>query len=368
MRTSKQTRTVERLILSALLLTALVGIPVSMAEGHRIPHRGQGIRAVTPTPTPPSRAAPPQATRTQIFVRPTRSQVGASQTPVTGTVLRAQPLYSTGGRESRQIGTIRPGELFTIVRDQNNFTWVQFADGRSGFLSRTEVKEVIEVRRGPRMEANCSDCHVRSVQQPLIAGQSLRGLGEVAGHLNQQQPQPPQRPGDLRAPVTRVPTASDEIINVASGRAERLMIEARRQALVCRQPASFLRRRLGSQPICGNRSKGLCYRAVKDALTAAGITRSNLPGNSAKDAHQRGYLRQAGMRDIMANLRSRHGNNLQAIAQNAPPGAVLVYEGGSHGHGHIEIKSGQNEYCSDFCSTRPVNTYLRRRLIGVYVP
>jgi hypothetical protein len=400
--TAKRTMTFERLILSALLLAVFFALPVSMAEAHSTQNRNVRPRSTPrPPPTPPrpmryleSSSAPAPASAPTSLTHPGSAELerdgdfdgamddqeqsdyvrgGAApapqvvaQTPTTGTVVKAQPMYS-GGANSRQIGTVRPGDLFTIIQDHTHYTWVRFADGRAGYIRRNEVKEVVGIRSGGRLEANCSDCHLRGTQQPVVGGNSLNGLAQVAGHL--AHPPPPRRQGDLGpAPVTRAPTAGDEIMNVASGRAERLMIEAKKQALVCRQPASFLRRRYGSRPICGNRSKGMCYRAVKDALTAAGITRSNLPGESAKDAHKKGYLRQAGMRDIMANLKSRHGNDLQAVARNAPPGAVLVYDGGSHGHGHIEIKAGQNQYCSDFCSTRPVSTYLRRRLIGVYVP
>ena len=58
-------------------------------------------------------------------------------------------------------------------------------------------------------------------------------------------------------------------------------------------------------------------------------------------------------------------DNVTLTARDAPVGAVLVYNRGPSGH--VEVKAGENEYLSDFKSATPINEYLNRKLIGIYV-
>ena len=117
------------------------------------------------------------------------------------------------------------------------------------------------------------------------------------------------------------------------------------------------------------RSKFLCYQAVKDALVKTGMTRRRLPHVPAKWAHQKGALKAEGFENL---LETEKGAGY--TAGNAPLGSVLVYDGGrkkcerdSISCGHIEIKLNAAEYCSDYCKSIPINRYLNRKLIGVYV-
>ncbi len=140
----------------------------------------------------------------------------------------------------------------------------------------------------------------------------------------------------------------------------KLRREIRRAAERCRTRRGY--------KICGpQRSKYLCYRAVKEALRDSGMAKGYLPGVAAKDAHQDGILTREGFKNILVNgMRS----------SSAPLGAVLVYDGGSkrcrsqgvwETCGHIEVKLNWNEYCSDYCKSTPVDVYLNRKLIGIYV-
>ncbi len=134
-----------------------------------------------------------------------------------------------------------------------------------------------------------------------------------------------------------------------------------------RQAAAKCRERRG-RTICGvQRSKYLCYRAVKEALRDTGMVQGYMPGAAAKDAHQDGILLAQGFKNIFVDGMRSSG---------APLGAVLVYDGGSkrcrnQGRwetcGHIEVKLNSNEYCSDYCKSTPVDVYLNRKLIGIYV-
>src|SRR5690606_18675323 len=106
--------------------------------------------------------------------------------------------------------------------------------------------------------------------------------------------------------------------------------------------------------ICGDKSKGYCLAGVKDALLKAGFTSTRIGPTIAfaRDMHKKETLKDEGFKDIMPE---------GFTSETAPEGAILVYSGGIRtgcpkgGCGHIEIKLGPKEYCSDFCSTRPVD-------------
>jgi hypothetical protein len=120
--------------------------------------------------------------------------------------------------------------------------------------------------------------------------------------------------------------------------------------------------------LCGiHVSKYRCYRGVKDALVDAGLVDSWWPEVAASDAHDKGTLEKKGFKNVMEE---------GYTSATAPLGAVLVYSGGKYrcsenGRkktcGHIEIKVNQNEYCSDYCKSIPVDHYIARKLVGIYV-
>ncbi len=277
-----------------------------------------------------------------------------------------QPIYEYSNVKSKVVGRAYPGETFNVVTLGKDFFRVRFNDGRAGFIVRTEIWG--EKNKPAKMETECKTC--TGDASPKAIDEQVAGLGDIAREIDRKTEKPAKKPEPARPPRTRKPDIVDDIQAISKGREEKLIRAANHQARVCRTPANYLRKRRGSRPICGNKSKGMCYRAVKQALMKSGIVKYYIPGESAKDAHYHGHLKKAGMKNIMSTLRKQHGGNLVKLAKAAPVGAVLVYEGGSHGHGHIEIKTTKNQYCSDYCKSKPINEYARsgRKLIAVYMP
>lgn len=175
------------------------------------------------------------------------------------------------------------------------------------------------------------------------------------------------------APVPVAPEAVVEPDDVAKGRYDlgepelsRLRKAARKSAAKCRSSG---RTGKTGRTLCGiHVSKFLCYRGVKDALAGAGLVDGWWSEMAASDAHENGTLSRLGFKNVMSE-------GYRAL--DAPLGSVLVYSGGSarcrdaRGRrepcGHIEIKLNEGEYCSDYCKSTPVDRYLNRKLIGVYV-
>ncbi len=111
--------------------------------------------------------------------------------------------------------------------------------------------------------------------------------------------------------------------------------------------------------------KGWCYRAVKDALVAAGMVKHRWAESPARKAHESGTLKKLGYIDVKV---PPYGYT----SANAPIGAILVYNGGPKGAGHIEIRTSRYEYCSDYCAATPLDLKTKyapapRKLIGIYV-
>jgi LysM repeat protein len=111
-------------------------------------------------------------------------------------------------------------------------------------------------------------------------------------------------------------------------------------------------------------SRGLCYRYVKQALQQSGAVNTYLPGGSAIQAGP--HLERQGYTNIL----NRPGFNIRS-PYDAPPGAVLVYAGGQHGH--IELRT-RNGFASDYFSPRARTGGAGegldgrgRRLVGVYI-
>ena len=97
-----------------------------------------------------------------------------------------------------------------------------------------------------------------------------------------------------------------------------------------------------------SRSRGVCWRYVKDALLSAGLVDTRPNTGYAKQAANE-LTTEYGFRQIKCN-----------DPYKAPVGNVLVY--GGKGAGHIEFRTKQG-FVSDFVTPKPS----RRPLIGVYV-
>lgn len=87
------------------------------------------------------------------------------------------------------------------------------------------------------------------------------------------------------------------------------------------------------------RPKGQCYRHAKVGLRAAGLVDRYLKGESAKGAGRE--LEKSCFRNIMGLVRT---------PEAAPVGAILVYEGGRHGHLEVRTEDG---FVSDYTSRIP---------------
>jgi hypothetical protein len=97
-----------------------------------------------------------------------------------------------------------------------------------------------------------------------------------------------------------------------------------------------------------SRSRGVCWRYVKDALLSAGLVETRPDTVYAKQA--------------AAELTDEYGFKKIRCSDpyKAPVGSVLVY--GGKGAGHIEFRTKKG-FVSDFVAIRPS----KRPLIGVYV-
>jgi hypothetical protein len=94
-----------------------------------------------------------------------------------------------------------------------------------------------------------------------------------------------------------------------------------------------------------------CYRYVKIALLKAGLISKYLGGISAVNAGK--YLEKEGFINLLKKKPS---------PIIAPIGALMIYKTKSSKHGHIEIKSGLEEFVSDH-----IRQKVDGRLIGIYV-
>lgn len=163
----------------------------------------------------------------------------------------------------------------------------------------------------------------------------------------------------------------------------KLANEAWSEAIETRNVARFL----GGGRRGGNRSKGMCAQAVKEALVDAGIC-TKYPSGDARNLHTSGVLkRDCPKLKLVKSASSRNKLGINDISQ-APAGSVIVYSGYAgkrpHNYGHIEIKVpvtpelkqkmgrdglsvqvGQFVYCSDFCRATPTKKSTNS-VIGIY--
>jgi hypothetical protein len=152
---------------------------------------------------------------------------------------------------------------------------------------------------------------------------------------------------DEDEPIDEVPSGSYDLREPAFSKLRRA---SRTASAKCRVR--------GRRTVCGvSRAKGLCFRGVKEALLATGLVKTYLPGMYAMQAHTQGILAKQGFENLL---------DRGLKVENAPLGSILVYAGGPKGYGHIEIKLGKYEYCSDFCKAVPGGHALNRKLIGIY--
>jgi len=195
---------------------------------------------------------------------------------------------------------------------------------------------------------------------PTVSGDALKA---------ETVPLPPRRPSTAElkkgqgsllpkpAPEKEYePNEEDERSNsVTPDAVKRLSIASDRAAGKCRKYADFICQRRG---LCGTscnpgRSKGMCKAGVREILQEAyGF---HLPGGSATASNA-------------ALKRSPKFTEIKGTdCAKAPVGAICIYDAAHHHFGHIEVKSGANKYCSDYCAARPVSKR-SYKVRAIYVP
>ena len=299
------------------------------------------------------------------------------------TVTAPRPVLD--GANNKVIGNVKKGEKFTVVLPGENFARVRFGDGRVGFVDNSAIVpmepvapiqpakvskgtppkpiSVLPPTKPSDLEANCDTCDKARAEGPqAIDRKKTKPLSDIAKRLNRQN-----RLAGL-SDSSREPTTNRHGIRSPSAEyVRRAKANAEKEAVRARRPSTWMRKVLGDRLVGGNRSKGSCFSAVKDWLVDMHLAKAHDHTlDNAYDAHKTGYLKKLGLTNILPDMKAKMGGSLQSLAKNAPAGAVLVYDQGRAGH--IEVKAGENLFCSDFCSSHPVNTTLARRLIAVYVP
>lgn len=135
--------------------------------------------------------------------------------------------------------------------------------------------------------------------------------------------------------------------------------EAWNSAKACRQVAKFM----GGGQRCGNVSKGKCSAGVQDTMRRMGIP---MPRGNAID--QKGWLDKNFEKVTVPETAKKYKNDGSDLCSRAQPGVICLYSTSRHSYGHIEIKSAEHTYCSDFCTGRAslLNPRGKYKLVGVY--
>ncbi len=132
-----------------------------------------------------------------------------------------------------------------------------------------------------------------------------------------------------------------------------------------RRCLSFSRGRCTRWSNSGNFSKSKCRVGVREALQELGWLRNHPPGDTAREMAP--WLSGQGFVDVTAQY--------NRSSENAPIGSIIVYESyDSRGRvtshaGHVEMRVDRDSYCSDFCTSRPIDrSGLPRRVKAIYLP
>lgn len=262
----------------------------------------------------------------------------------------SQNFYDTSGVNKQKLGIIDAGKIFRIIENQEEYSHVQRMDGKIGYVSKLDAllsckekaEQVTAIEAVATTPGFCADCEHDTVQSTRAMAETARGILDIVDAAH--------------AEIER--SASSEI-NLSY--ADLLTKWAKKRAVACRRPSDSVRKRLRKQGksdevLCGDISKGRCKEGVTEALFKAKLTDGYLPGESAISTVRGGHLLAAGFIDIAPQGYNEH---------NAPYGSILVYKGGDYGH--IEIRTTDNKYCSDFCNIEPISERLNRKLVGVFI-
>ncbi|MCO5141561.1 MAG: SH3 domain-containing protein [Oligoflexia bacterium] len=273
------------------------------------------------------------------YVRPIVALEVATSPSVSGLALRSAPTTKGKTLECR----INPSNGVTILPDKAQYsdevTWVKVRTNTpgcpsEGYVAKFYLKPVdlfsdLEIVEGTTTE-DCVIC------ESLSKGLKLDGAGGALQKFSR----------DL----------GNTLDGKSLDKAQALAREARNAASRCRAYAPHVCKRRGKKHPCGSscsmgKSKGWCKAGVREAAEKAlGFT---IPSGAANT------------KAVTRTLSSRMTKlNVQSCAA-APVGAICQYTGGWHGFGHIEVKAGKSQYCSDYCAAAPIRG---RTFMGAYFP
>lgn len=270
------------------------------------------------------------------------------------------------------VDSIKAGETFEILKWNVHNTRIRLKDGTIGFIDKEHVAAYAPANNTgvplkPISLTTTRDKNDMYKQRPGIS------LDYQPQSSNAENPADDFYQDDSAAVDFDSPTdeykeeaeySNTELLNKLSN-------EAWAEAIEKRQVAQFL----GGGRRGGNRSKGMCAQAAKEALVDAGVCEKYPPGN-ARNLHTDGTL-AANCSKLKLAKAATSGKKLSVTdISQAPAGSVIIYSGYAgrrpHNYGHVEIKVpvtpelrtkmgrdglsvqvGQFVYCSDFCRATP---------------
>lgn len=107
-----------------------------------------------------------------------------------------------------------------------------------------------------------------------------------------------------------------------------------------------------------------CWRHVKLGLLAGDLVDDYIPSQYAVEAAQ--HLRKRGFVNLAQS--PKHKN---MTPETAPPGAIIVYRNTSDPRGeagHVEVKTHDGKFVSDFEKDQPISAYNpRREVVGIFI-
>jgi hypothetical protein len=201
-----------------------------------------------------------------------------------------------------------------------------------------------------------ADCCDRPDTHP---GTAIERMHKVSKQISQRLPEGGRSVRVPEVQVSRRLPGSRAAVKFGvwpSGILSKMVAAFHRAASKYRNYAPHVCTRMGAHYPCGgssdfHRSKGWCKSGVREAIQEA--LGKTITGSSATES-------QAWLQRNMTYLAG------VSSCKDAPIGAICLYDRRpAHNFGHIEGKTGENEYCSDFCANHPIRV---GRFVGAYMP
>lgn len=285
------------------------------------------------------------------------------------------PVRGYSHPRSPVVSSIKAGETFEILKWNVHNTRIRLKDGTIGFIDKEYVAAYAPANNTgvplkPISLTTTRDKNDMYKQRPGISLDYQPVSSSNAENPADDFYQDDNSAVDLDSPTDEYKEQAEysntELLNKLSN-------EAWAEAIEKRRVARFIDKNRGYRS--GNRSKGMCAQAAKEALVDAGVCESYPPGD-ARNLHTDKTL-AAHCPKLKLSKAATRGKKLGVTdISQAPAGSVIIYDGYAgkrpHNYGHIEIKVpvtpelrtkmgrdglsvqvGQFVYCSDFCRATP---------------